>query len=275
MDRRVSRALRLLVLGAAAWLDTTVAAALNLTGYADDSGAISVQREGATLDPYFALQALLLAHDSGLDARVPSVRWADWLAVRQKPDGTFDRFCRRGNVWAPCKTADADDALLAMWLRFLETMPQELVRRPLWRESHARARRALAALLDPARGIYLVSPVYQHGLFMDNLEVWHYKPAHRAASASGKPGLTRAIRDVFWDLEQERFLVSTQPEQRDQKHSFYPDAVAQIFPLWIGYPVPGANGRQWYKRWQEAHREEWLLQVETDFAWGMVAIVAW
>lgn len=101
-------------------------------------------------------------------------------------------------------TADADDALLAMWLRFLDTMPLELAR----------------------------------------------------------------------DGE-ERFLVSTQPGQRDQKHAFYPDAVAQIFPLWIGYPVPGVDDRQWYRRWRQAHREEWLLQAQTDFAWGMMAIIAW
>ena len=55
-------------LGLAAALNiATAKGPLNLTGYAGADGAISVQHQGGTVDPYFALQALLLAREYGLD----------------------------------------------------------------------------------------------------------------------------------------------------------------------------------------------------------------
>jgi len=260
--------------GMLACMPASRAGGLDLTGYADDTGAISIQHNGNTIDPYFTLQALLLAHEHELDISAYAVKWANWMLARQKPDATFDRFCRNGPVWAACKTADADDSLLALWLKFLETMPAELKRNAKWQKSHAAASASLARLVDPARGIYLVSPVYQHGLFMDNLEVWTYKPAHGGAQNLKHPNFGRAIHKAFWDEAGQRFLVSTQAEQKDTEHAFYPDAVAQIFPLLVTYtPIPGGE-RAYYREWMNRHRSDWLKQVRHDFAWGLVAVVA-
>lgn len=251
------------------------AEALDLKGFADPSGAIAIQHGGATIDPYFTLQALLIAHENGLDISAYGPQWVNWLLPRQKPDATFDRFCREGTAWAPCKTADADDSLLALWLKFMETMPAELKRNPAWQKSQRAAKATLARLVDPMRHVYLVSPVYQHGLFMDNLEVWSYAPARAAAEGPKFPSLSQSIQKVFWDAEGKRYLVSTQPGQKDTTHAFYPDAVAQIFPLLVDFPhIPGGQ-RAWYRKWIKAHRSDWLAQVKTDFAWGLVALVAW
>ena len=163
-----------------------------LQGYADENGAITILNGGDASDPYFAMQALLLAHDNGLNIAAPAAKFANWLVTRQKPDGTFDRFCKRtANVWVSCKTADADDSLLALWMRLLETMPEQLDKNPAWSKSYAIAQKALAHLYQPSRGIYMVSPVYLHGLFMDNLEVW----SHKAGSSRTKPG--EATTDSF------------------------------------------------------------------------------
>jgi hypothetical protein len=250
------------------------AAPLDLTGYVDEHGVISVQHKGATADPYFSLQALLLAQEHGLDTSRYAQRWADWLIPKQKPDGTFDRFCRTGNTWAPCKTADADDSLLVLWMRFLESHPAELKRNPAWRKSHEAAQASLKRLEDKGRGIYMVSPVYLHGLFMDNLEVWSWKPSHAGVQTREKPDFGRSIQEVFWDPAAKRFHVSTQLEQRTAEPAFYPDAVAQIFPLTVGYPhIPG-GAKSWYQQWMRQHRAEWLQQVKKDFAWGLIATVA-
>lgn len=255
-------------------LRSIAAPALDLDGFAGADGAISVQYRGETVDPYFALQALLLARQHGLDIARHAVPFAAWLAPRQKPDGTFDRFCRRANTWGPCKTADADDSLLALWLRFLETDPDRLANDPLWHRSHEAARRSLERLEDKERGIYLVSPVFQHGLFMDNLEVWSYQPSHARVESPSFPSFGAAIQQAFWDPRELRYHVSTQVEQRTAPVAFYPDAVAQIFPLFVGFPhVPGGS-RGWYRRWMQRHRAEWLAQVKTDFAWGLVAVTA-
>lgn len=247
--------------------------ALELAGYADASGAITVQKDGDTVDPYFALQALLLAQDQGLDISRHAAKWAAWLIPRQKPDGTFDRFCRRANTWAPCKTADADDSLLALWLRFLDGQPA-LQGQPDPQKSRAAALQSLRRLEDKGRGIYMVSPVFLHGLFMDNLEVWAWRPSHAGVQSAAVPDYGRAIHTVFWDPGQRRYHVSTQLEQRQAEPAFYPDAVAQIFPVLVHFPhVPGGNAA-WYAQWMRQHRATWLRQVRTDFAWGLIAVAA-
>jgi hypothetical protein len=251
------------------------APALDLRGFADGSGAIMILETGNVIDPYFTLQALLLAHENGLDISAYASPWVNWLIARQRLDGSFDRYCRSGPVWLACRGADADDALLAIWLKFLETMPAQLDSQPAWRKSHDAASKTLATLLDRKRGIYLVSPTFQQGLFMDNLEVWSYQTARTGVAASvGAREFARAIRTTFWDAPSGRFLVSTQPEQKAMTPGFYPDHVAQLFPLLVDYPLLPAGTGSYYRTWMKQHRALWLSQVSHDYAWGLIAYVA-
>ncbi|MFS2033332.1 hypothetical protein ACEN8I_04820 [Polaromonas sp. CT11-55] len=264
-----------LVLLAGAASLAAAAPALVLQGYADEAGAITVLNGGNSVDPYFAMQALLLAHDNGMDVSAPAERFADWLVSRQKPDGTFDRFCRDGaGRWASCNAADADDSLLAMWMRLLETMPEKLGKNPLWLKSHATSKAALEHLFQPSRGIYMVSPLVLHGLFMDNLEVWSLKAQRKPAAQPEADRLAKAIRDTFWNPVDKHFLVSTQLEQRSEKQAFYPHQVAQIFPLLLDFPLLPAEAGPYYRAWMAAHRAEWLSQGKADYPWGLLAVLA-
>lgn len=247
-----------------------------LDGYTDASGAITVLRGGDSADPYFAMQALLLAHDNGMDISAPAEKFANWLVLKQKPDGTFDRFCRGvDKKWLSCKAADADDSLLAIWVKLLETMPAKLSKNPVWMNSYVTSKRSLEHLFQPSRGIYMVSPLVLHGLFMDNLEVWslkvHLKQPRRLAEADK---LAKAIHDTFWDPVNNRFLVSTQLEQRSQKPAFYPDHVAQIFPLLVDFPLLPGDAKLYYRNWMAAHRAEWLGHGQADYPWGLLAVLA-
>ena len=246
-----------------------------LKGYLTDSGAITILHSGNSADPYFAMQALLLAHDNGLDISVPAEKFANWLVSQQKLDGTFDRFCLSpSKAWIACKAADADDSLLALWMRLLETMPEQLKKNAAWSKSYATSKKALEYLYQPSRGVYMVSPVYLHGLFMDNLEVWSLK----AHSKQAKPGeldkLARDIYKLFWQPANNNFLVSTQLEQQTQKPQFYPDHVAQIFPLLVDFPLLPQSAKAYYKNWMRMHRAEWLRHGETDYPWGILAVLA-
>jgi hypothetical protein len=277
MNARVAFASLLLVaLTAAPAARAAPATRLVLDGYTDPSGAITVLHEGDSTDPYFAIQALLLAHENGMNIADPAERFVHWLLPSQKPDGTFDRFCRGADrKWASCKTADADDSLLALWMKLLETMPAKLERNVQWRRSHEISSVALERLFQPSRGVYMVSPVVLHGLFMDNLEVWSLK-AHskQSGNRAGPDKLAKAIHATFWEPVNQHFLVSTQLEQRSQKRAFYPDHVAQIFPLLVDFPLLPAAARAYYKSWMSAHRAEWLAQGVTDYSWGLIAVLA-
>ena len=249
---------------------------LELAGYADGGGAISVLHNGESADPYFAMQALLLAHDNGMDVTTVTEKFIDWLLPRQKPDGTFDRFCKDGGgKWLACKVADADDSLLALWMRLLQTMPTKLSKNPLWMKSYLTSQVSLERLFQPSRGIYMASPIYLHGLFMDNLEVWSLKAHLKQPKQLGEANqLARAIHDTFWDPVNKRFLVSTQLEQRAQSPAFYPDHVAQIFPLLVDFTLLPLEPKTYYRNWMTAHRAEWLVQGKADYPWGLLAVLA-
>lgn len=248
---------------------------LDLAGYMDETGAISILHGGNTTDPYFALQALLLAHDNGLDVSAPATKFANWLVPQQKPDGTFDRFCKSpGKSWVSCKTADADDSLLALWMLLLQTMPQKLNGNPAWLKSYAIAKKSLGQLYQPSRGIYMVSPVYLHGLLMDNLEVWSLKQSQPKAQQKEADDLAAAINNTFWRSANQQFLVSTQLEQQTEKAQFYPDHVAQIFPLLVDFKLLPQPPRLYYQNWMRKHRAEWLKQGEKDYPWGLLAVLA-
>lgn len=255
---------------------SAAAPSLDLTGYAEAGGAITVLYQGDSTDPYFAMQALLLAHDNGWDISAPAYKFAQWLGPWQKPDGTFDRFCRKGGIeWVSCKTADADDSLLAIWMKLLEIIPLQTQASPLLKKSYTVSKRALEHLYQPSRGIYMVSPVYLHGLFMDNLEVWSLKVHLRTPGASAEATkLAKAIHDTFWQPVDKRFLVSTQLEQRSQKPMFYPDHVAQIFPLLVDFPMLPGEAGEYYREWMRMHRADWLSQGKQDYPWGLVAVLA-
>ena len=248
---------------------------LDLAGYQDESGAISILNGGNTADPYFALQALLLAHDNGLDVSASATKFANWLTPLQKPDGTFDRFCKMPNkTWVSCKAADADDSLLALWMLLLQTMPQKLNANPTWLKSHAVAKKALDQLYQPSRGVYMVSPVYLHGWLMDNLEVWSLKASAPRAQQKEADDLAAAINKTFWQSANNQFLVSTQLEQQSEKPQFYPDHVAQIFPLLVDFKLLPQTPRLYYQSWMRKHRADWLKQGEKDYPWGLLAVLA-
>lgn len=249
---------------------------LNLNGYMDENGAVSVLHSGDSVDPYFAIQALLLAHENGMNISQQAKKFSDWLVTRQKPDGTFDRYCRGKNkTWVACKTADADDALLAIWMKLLETMPSHLKQNPQLMKSYVTSKASLEYLFQPSRGIYMVSPVYLHGLLMDNLEVWSLKTHIQPLRQDEANQLAQAINDTFWDPVNKKYLVSTQLEQRTQKPAFYPDHVAQIYPQLIGFSKLPDDPNKYYSNWMKTHRADWLRQGENDYPWGLIAVLAW
>ena len=263
---------------------------LDLDGFIDWTGAIPVLHRGDFVDPYFALQALLLAQDNGFDVTDAASRWIAWLIVRQKPDARFERFCRNGAVWLECKPSESDAAVLALWLRLLGNMPASPRKPGTWQASYRKSKAALQSLLDPARGIYLASAARHNAVFIDNVEIWSHLvtpagaapgtlpgtlPASGSASGVGAGTLARAIEGAFWDRSRQRFLVSTGPAQEASSEAFYPGHVVQVLPLLWHYPYPEqVQSDRFYRQWMRRYRSEWLRQVKSDFAWGILAVLA-
>ncbi len=269
--------------------------AFDLSEFQRDSGAITLDTASPLVDPYFASKALLVAHASGLDVRAAAERWIDWLLAKQRPDGHFQRYTlhpeseveRRGEI-AGYDGADADDALLAVWVELLSRLaacdggsPAALP--PAWVRSLKLATGALDELLDAGTGLYHISAQQPVALLMDNVEVysaWRHAAAFYAAcgEAGAAQSAQRRANDLaanidraFWQRAERRYSVSTQPREQLE---FYPDGVAQVYPLLGDLPSRRSFESADFSAWLRRHGEAWRSSARHDFPWGLVAVAA-
>jgi len=126
--------------------------ALDLNGYTTPSGAITTRYQGDAIDPYFTLQALLLAQENGLDVDPVALPWGQWLQAHFLADGHLGRFCKAADEWRHCQSADADDASLALWLKFLAIRPASERLQLGTQRLEALVRKDLASLKTDAQG---------------------------------------------------------------------------------------------------------------------------
>lgn len=258
------------------------AVTLDLAGYQDAQGAIAVHYQGDFSDPYFAMKALLSARQAGLDIAVPARDWVAWMLPRQKPDGLFERFCRQGEAWVACKAADADDALLAMWIELLHVLAPDAGLPGAWRDSVRLARGQLDRLRDRKSGVYIISLDNPVALLMDNVEVYaalrtvgrelRRMKQMAAAESSIRQALALrlAIERVFHPHASGPYLAST---QRTAEWRFYPEILAQIYP-WLHRMPVAIDVRSGFKAWMEKNGADWLSMIRDDYPWGVVALVA-
>lgn len=253
-------------------------------GYQTDEGALTVHAGGDFVDPYFATKALIAAEEAGLNVDGPARRWIAWLLPRQRPDGRFERYCRADGAWRSCADADADDALSALWMELLNRMTPQGETAPAWAESAQRADAHLNLLRNSKNGLYQVSLGEPFALFIDNVEIYgaFTRMAARRANAgefiaAGRLGLRawllrQAIVRVFWKADEKRFSAATTPPPAA---AFYPDVVAQVYPLLENMETPAGGPAQTFNHWFNAHGEAWLGFSEDHYPWGLVALAAY
>lgn len=256
---------------------------LDLSGYQKKSGAITVHYHGDKVDPYFATLALLTAQKGHMDISAPAMAWVAWAIRMQSPDGLFERYARDATGgWKRYAAADADDAMLALWLELLYSLAPSTGLPKTWHDSAKKAENQLQALYNPKQGIYYISQTLPVGLLMDNIEI--YAAFKNIAHQQRRMGLwfkaiiseykaarlKRNILEVFKQPSTETFLVSTQAENTN---AFYPDHAAQIFPL-LYRLNEGADAHRIYRDWIKANGKAWFKQGITDYPWGLIAITA-
>jgi hypothetical protein len=259
------------------------ATSLDLAGYQNEHGAITVAYRGEFIDPYFATRALLAAHHAGLDIEQPARAWITWLLPRQEANGLFTRFCSHHiGSWQSCADADADDALLATWIEILYVMAPCTGLTPEWQRSANLASWQLDLLLDKKSGIYQISEKNQVGLLMDNVEIYaalrtigkkqkcmHMRTESRR-NIEASEHLRLAINVTFHPSRNSSFRVSTQPAEAA---NFYPEKVAQIFPLMYGMSSR-RSAQLAFHDWMQAYGTEWLKQESDVYPWGLIALAA-
>jgi hypothetical protein len=257
-------------------------AVLDLSGYQHPDGSITIRAGGTSVEPYFPTKALIVAHDAGLDVRAPALAWIDWLRGRQHPDGRFARYCGGPGAWTACGEADADDAMLALWMQLLYAMAPAGGLATEWVATAIAAESYLDTIRDPSSGVYHISRSQPHALFMDNVEVYaalressaarrrYGDSAHADRLAASADRLALAIDRAFGKDGRSEYKVSM---QTGSAPAFYPDAVAQTYPWLIGFPSHQSRHRNDFRQWLRKYGDRWT-SAELDYPWGLVALTA-
>ena len=255
---------------------------LDLAGYLQADGAITVRAYGNFVDPYFPTKALLVAHGAGMDVRASALAWIAWLRPRQLADGRFERYCGTAGRWEACGEEDADDAMLALWMQLLYAMAPPDRFPGEWISTVTAAESYLDTVRDPTTGVYYISRSKPTGLFMDNIEVYaalresakarrrYGDIAHAARYTQAAETLAQAIDRVFYRPDRGEYAASTHARP---DRSFYPDAVAQTYPWLIGFPLDRSSDRDAFRNWLRMYRAAWE-SPELDYPWGLVAMTA-
>lgn len=262
----------------AAWGHADV---LTLDHYQKPDGALVLLTDGNYVEPYFATKALIVAMDSGLDVTQLAQAWVEWVLAHQR-HGKFERYCMKNSAWHGCGPADADDAMLALWLQLLYRLAPDTGIPSEWTETVRKSESDLARLWNGRWGVYHVSRSNHVGLFMDNVEV--YAALRDIAAAQARFGqsqaasetqakaerLSEGIKRIFWDKKRQRFRTSTQKNPP----AFYPDVVAQLYPLLAGGLDGDQDPHATWLRWKQQFAPAWLDNSSDPHPWGLIAVAA-
>lgn len=238
---------------------------------------------GAAINPYFAnlaARALLRAPDN-----VAAVeRYMDWYIAHLNPDGTIDDFRVENGQEVASGDFDSADSYAATFLS-LTAEWVEAGGDVAWIARHRadldRVAGAIVAVTD-RDGLTWAKQGYPAKLLMDNCEVFRgwtdwarllrqlgdtagAKAAQRRADRL-QQGLGRFVqRDGLWAwaLNQQGGYSAADTRR------FYPDAVAQVFPLIWGL----ADNPAGFKAFDAAH-PDWRALRAGDFPWLLPAYAA-
>jgi hypothetical protein len=208
------------------------------------------------------------------------------MLPRQDASGLFSRYCFNvvKNDYEPCAAADADDAMMAMWIELLYRLAPRGGLPEQWQESAKKAEYQLDSIYNPKLTVFSISKSMPTGLLMDNVEIYTaFKHIERDAIRIGDGKTSLAFRaraahlkvgivTTFWDKKANRFKASTQT--RD-KIEFYPDAIVQLVPMMYDFTSPYIKQpKNYYKAWMKAHHDEWFALIGNNYPWGLLAVLA-
>lgn len=251
------------------------------------------------VDPYFACHAALglLAGAHGFEVHEEDVlcvrEYLNWHTARLIESGgitgvyryTDGRLLRIGN-------ADSVDAYLGAYLELMGNyirLCESADGLDRWEEGISLAVKTLRKLTAGS----LTAVSFDNGTqyLMDNLEVWKGLCALESCFKSGlisesslaqpertvgmlRKGLESTIPKAFWDDEHGRWRVSADSSSFDGS-AFYPDGIAQVYPLIFAFPVEDSEAQaELYRIFTEKFAWQDTDSGSRTFVWAMTSLAA-
>lgn len=130
-------------------------------------------------------------------------------------------------------------------------------------------------------GITQVSEENTTVYLMDNLEVWRglyeLEPAgleNTQAISEMRKKIQEQIEKIFWDDANQRWRI-IENSGRYHQTEFYPDGVAQIYPLIYEFPVKEKKKQKvLYEQFTEMFQWQELNKKRTGFLWAITGMAA-
>jgi len=263
------------------------------------SGAIVTPYPGGKMIiPYYAnLAALGLSMDCTYAG--PLLRYLLWyLAHLENPDGwgicgtVYDYSFDAHNQELPTYDYDSADSYGATFLTLVRAYYEKAKDRDFLfscKKNLETISEGIMSLQD-RDGLTWAKPGYKVKYLMDNTEVFRglsdlafleeevYRDIEWAKLLQIKAGTVRkGIQDRLRWGELYLYAMGKRrlPWQKSKLSKWYPDAVAQLYPLWTGVIAPGSNeAKKIYKIFNQAQPGWPELEKADPFPWCVVAYVA-
>ena len=241
------------------------------------------------VNPYFACMAALglLAETKNCpitETEKKAVgRYLDWhTGILLETDGKMGIYRKESGKLIYKEKADSEDGYLGMYLFLMGEYLEKTESTDLsedWEKGIRLALKKLQSLMQD--GITQVSEENTTAYLMDNLEVW--KGLYQLEQTGVEDArLIRALREklqkqieiTFWDAENQKWRISRSSEAYDPTE-FYPDGVAQVYPLIYGFPIREKKKQKvLYNQFTETFQWQELSKENRTFLWTMTGMAA-
>ncbi len=249
------------------------------------------------VNPYFSCHAALglLTTTENVQVNTDELnavrKYLNWhIKMILETDGKMGTYRRQGDTLIYVDKADSVDAYLGAYLELLSryfSIAKTSDGLQSWKEATILALNEIHDLMK--NGVVQVSQDNDTIYFMDNVEVWKgLKDLEECIKAfpeivvlpedskrlitDMREQLEVTIPEIFWDGGNSRWRITADDNKFDGKE-FYPDGIAQVYPLIFAFPVGDTEAqKELYNNFTDDF--EWY-NVESDnrsFIWAMTGL---
>ena len=239
------------------------------------------------VNPYFACMAALglLAETKNCpmtETEQKAVgRYLDWhTGILLETDGKMGVYRKEGGKLIYKEKADSEDGYLGMYLFLMGKYLGKTENTDLpesWIKGISLALKKIQSLIHD--GVTQVSEENTTVYLMDNLEVWKGLYELELAGLEDtqtiremRKKIQERIEKIFWDDANQRWRIIGNSDRYHQTE-FYPDGVAQIYPLIYEFPVKEKKKQKvLYDQFTE--RFQWQKLKRAGFVWAITGMAA-
>ena len=246
--------------------------------------------EAGDVNPYFACVAALglLAETEQCSIteaeKKAAGRYLDWhTGMLLETDGKMGIYRKEGEKLIYKEKADSEDGYLGMYLFLMGKYLEKTESTDLpdtWKKGIRLALKKIQSLMQD--GSTQVSEENTTAYLMDNLEVWKGLYKLEQAGLEEDAQLIRALREqlqaqiekTFWNDKNHKWRIIRNSDLYDPT-AFYPDGVAQIYPLIYGFPAKEKRmQKKLYDQFTETFQWQTLDKKSRKFLWTMTGMAA-